>query len=107
MTKIFEKRMVGAYIKATFPKPWYHQYKNKPDTPEYFKEVEKEMINDILFFEEFIRDHRSQDLVQMEVVREYKNYCQFCGYEFPDNFEGIADCCDEVLEAQKVEIVNK
>jgi DNA repair exonuclease SbcCD ATPase subunit len=33
-------------------------------------------------FNDFIRDHRSQDDIQLEVVREYRDECSVCGEEW-------------------------
>lgn len=38
-------------------------------------------------FTDFLRDHRSQDLVQLNVERIYKNLCSECGKEFERDFD--------------------
>jgi len=89
-----------------FSNSWHynpHRYGSK----EFFERLEKNLESEIREFDEFIRDHRSRDYYRLEVVREYKNYCKFCGYEFPDGFNGIADCCDAMLEAQNIDIVER
>jgi hypothetical protein len=57
-------------------------------------------------FKEFIRDHRSRDDYGIDIVKEYKLKCKFCGYEFPDGFNGVADCCEEMMDAQQDRIKN-
>lgn len=46
-------------------------------------------------FEDFIRDHRSQDPVSLNVVREYQTQCSHCGYEWEIDSEGVPVCCNE------------
>lgn len=48
-------------------------------------------------FEEFIRDHRSQDPVSLSVEREYQDQCTFCDREWEMTDEGPV-CCNEAQE---------
>lgn len=48
-------------------------------------------------FEEFVRDHRSMDWVQLSVERVVQDQCSACGNEWePDNDNGRIGCahCD-------------
>ena len=45
-------------------------------------------------FEEFIRDHRSQDPIDLHVEREYQEQCSHCGREWEEDKDGPV-CCDE------------
>lgn len=47
-------------------------------------------------FHDFIRDHRSQDPVNLNIERVYKNQCSFCGSEWEEDENGPV-CC---LKAQ-------
>jgi hypothetical protein len=44
-------------------------------------------------FHDFIRDHRSQDPVSLNVERKYQDQCSFCGYPWEEKPE----CCDEAI----------
>ena len=48
-------------------------------------------------FEEFVRDHRSQDAVGLTVEREYQDQCSFCGREWEEDADGPL-CCREAQE---------
>ncbi len=52
----------------------------------------KELDNWVSEFEEFMRDHRSQDPVSLNVVRDYQDQCSFCGYEWEVDEAGPV-CC--------------
>jgi hypothetical protein len=47
-------------------------------------------------FEEFLRDHRSQDVNGLTVVKHYEYRCEFCGdeSEYPDV---RPECCDRAI----------
>lgn len=48
-------------------------------------------------FEEFLRDHRSQDPVSLSVEREYQEQCSLCGREWEEDEEGPL-CCNEAQQ---------
>ena len=73
-------------------------------TPEYWNQLEKELEWEAKDLMEFIRDHRSRDHYGINIVKEYGMICKFCGQEYPIDFDGIAICCDKIIEAQKVRI---
>ena len=43
-------------------------------------------------FAEFMRDHRSQDPVDLSVEREYEEQCSYCGSKWEEDDEGPL-CC--------------
>lgn len=46
-------------------------------------------------FNDFIRDHRSQDPVRIYIEREYKDLCSHCHAEWePFNDEGVERCAN-------------
>jgi hypothetical protein len=59
----------------------------------------------------FIRDHRSRDSYDINIIREYKNYCEYCHAEESTALDsnGIPVCCDKALkdyeEANKVTVL--
>ena len=48
-------------------------------------------------FEEFLRDHRSQDPVSLNVEREYQEQCSLCGREWEEDADGPL-CCNEAQD---------
>lgn len=74
------------------------------NSPEYWKRMDQEFKSAERDFRDFIRDHRSRDEYGIDIRKNYSLHCKFCGYEYPDNFNGIADCCDEMINAQNVKI---
>lgn len=99
--ELFERRLENLYAEIELPvRVWHYRY----GTPEYWKELEKELEYEARDLTEFIRDHRSRDHYHINIRKEYKFVCKFCGYEYPDGFNGIADCCEKMIDAQKVNI---
>jgi hypothetical protein len=49
-------------------------------------------------FEEFIRDHRSQDPVYLNVEREYKECCEFCEEEWETSDDSCPLCCQKAVD---------
>jgi len=49
-------------------------------------------------FHDFIRDHRSQDPVFLNVERVYEERCSFCGYQWEEEENGQPYCCDLAIE---------
>lgn len=44
-------------------------------------------------FESFVRDHRSQDPISLNIVRDYEDQCSHCGYGWEVDSEGCPECC--------------
>ena len=70
--------------------PYYLRQLGQEEIAKYYEDWVKE-------FEEFIRDHRSQDPVSLNVERIYSYVCSHCGYEWEDNAEG-PNCCHEAIQ---------
>ena len=75
-------------------------------TPEWFSAYEEKLDEWAKEFQEFIRDHRSQDPVCMNVEREEAECCSACHEEYEamideDGHEACAYC------GEKLEAVNK
>ncbi len=73
---------------------------NPPRVPFYIQNKGVEAIADyyeswIREFDEFIRDHRSQDPVSLSVESKYKDVCTHCGYEWEEDESGLPLCCDK------------
>ena len=54
--------------------------------------IYEEWIRD---FESFMRDHRSQDPVCLNVNRTYIDICSYCKNEWDEDENGCPCCCDE------------
>ena len=65
-------------------------------TDEYWDYIEKELRRWVKDFHEFIRDHRSQDPVHLDVEREIITACSVCKEEWDtdtdENGEFCANC---------------
>jgi hypothetical protein len=68
--------------------PYYIQNKGPEAVADYYESWIRE-------FDEFIRDHRSQDPVSLNVEREYQDVCSHCGYEWDEDENGLPCCCDK------------
>lgn len=79
--------LVNAYVKAELWTPRWHT-----DMEDHAKDLESAVKS----FWEFIRDHRSQDLTGLEVVREYEDQCSACEskWETMENEAGITVCAN-------------
>ena len=78
------------------PPNWYgwRMYGGDKVNEQYAKYCE-EWVKD---FHDFIRDHRSQDPVGLNVDRHYKTICEFCEYEWEEDIvSGQPLCCTEAI----------
>jgi hypothetical protein len=48
-------------------------------------------------FMEFVRDHRSQDPVRLNVIRDMQEQCSFCGSQWETDADGPL-CCTKAQE---------
>lgn len=61
-------------------------------------EQQAEMLEDwVKEFHDFIRDHRSQDPVYLNVERVYEDRCSFCNREWETEENGEPICCNEAV----------
>ena len=67
---------------------WYHT------TEERIKALEGWVKE----FHDFIRDHRSQDPVYLNIERVFKDRCGFCEREWEEDEKGLPVCCDRAIE---------
>ena len=49
-------------------------------------------------FEDFVRDHRSQDQICLDVIRDKAIVCEHCGYDWEVDDDGCPACCDKAVE---------
>ncbi len=67
--------LVDAHVVASFERNWEVRYARRNGTVE---DVAKEMERAVSDFEDFLRDHRSQDIVELAVERDYEVQCSNC-----------------------------
>lgn len=48
-------------------------------------------------FDKFMRDHRSQDLINLSVERVYNDLCSFCGNVYEEDEDGPL-CCSQAVD---------
>jgi hypothetical protein len=101
MTELFNRNIIGIHAEIDVPVRVYGQ---KYGTPEYWRALERDYLSESKDLVAFIRDHRSRDHYDIQIIKEYNLTCKFCGREFPDEFNGIADCCTKMIEAQGIKI---
>lgn len=91
--KMLENVLIDAHVEADLGGLiWFHNR----DPVRYARDLER-AIKD---FHDFLRDHRSQDMVRLSVVEERKNLCSVCKREW-ETFEAkgkviCANCGAEV-----------
>jgi hypothetical protein len=67
------------------------------DMEEYAKRAEGLVIE----FNDFVRDHRSMDWVQLEVDREYEDQCEFCNRIW----ESVPSCCQQAMDEHEATVI--
>ncbi len=97
------RRVVDVQVLADPPAHAFcHSYAS--DTVKYWQSVERELNRWVKDFEDFIRDHRSQDSVNLRVERVENDYCSQCGEPWESSYDaGVEYCanCGAVLLNQK------
>ena len=74
-----ERRLVDVRVVATFP----HVRMNRWVAPDKRQEAYYEDLNCACReFHDFLRDHRSQDIVQLDTERDERDCCSSCGREW-------------------------
>ena len=92
--------LVDAHVEAEMWQ-WWSRWQTTPE--EHAKRLERAVKD----FIDFLRDHRSQDLIALEVVPEYKDLCSACDNEWePYEEDGHIYCAHcgaevEVLEGDE------
>ena len=91
-----QKILYDITISCDPPRVPYYVQRNGPDAIAAYYES---WIRD---FNDFIRDHRSQDPVSLNVEREYKDVCSHCRHEWEEDENGKPLCCDKAqIEYEK------
>lgn len=90
------KTLVDAYVRAEFHRPWGWNRLTEEERAEALEEQCRD-------YKSFIRDHRSQDLTDLEVIREYQDQCSACGgsWDTMDDENGVEICGNCGAEVEK------
>jgi len=98
-------RVVNVQIICDPPSYIYHfaDWSHERGSPEWWAEVHKAALKWVDEFCDFIRDHRSQDRVELNVVKDVVAQCSCCGDEWKlfdrDGVTYCAHCGATVEEA--------
>jgi len=82
-------------VECSIPRWTYQYYKNIEDKCEALESWASD-------FNDFIRDHRSQDKVSLHLNKEYREICSFCKYEWYEDESGPA-CCNLAIKENERE----
>ena len=79
-TKLAHKLHVTNNVRVEAMPPDYAErvYAHDYGTPEYWRVMERQLNKWAKDFHNFLRDHRSQDLVQLNIVRDESDVCSAC-----------------------------
>jgi len=75
----------------------YRHYKSEEERARDLERAVKDFHN-------FLRDHRSQDMVTLSVNRKYKDVCSACGDTWePYDIDGVPSCanCGAIIESKQ------
>jgi len=86
-----EKVLVDIKINCDPPQIYHWQARTMEEKEKFYEDWVKD-------FHDFIRDHRSQDPVRLEVERVEKDICEFCEEEWEEDTDGCPLCCSEAVE---------
>lgn len=92
---VLRKVLVDAHVEAEFPLRW-RRFDDPEDLAKWLNEQCKEFVD-------FLRDHRSQDWIQLTVVRDENDLCSVCreAWEpWTENGETWCAHCGAVLESK-------
>ena len=90
---MFKKVLVDLHAEIELPR---NRFARSIEDAAYFLEQEAKDLT------EFLKDHRSRDAYQINIVREYKNVCEFCGADEERDTDGTPVCCDKAIEEFKL-----
>lgn len=71
------KRVVDVHIEVTPPRYAYGFSRKPEDVARSLREWSKDLVD-------FIRDHRSQDAIELSVIEDTQDVCSACGREWEE-----------------------
>ena len=110
MCHVVEKVLVDVQATIEFHLKWwdYGVHKNGKFVEGTMEDRAKCLEERCQDLKQFLKDHRSQDEVELTVERKYADQCSVCGREWePDVEDGITCCagCGAILEIMNEEPV--
>ncbi len=95
--------LVDVKVEATFEHDWAITRRWRENDIEGVVKATQEAADE---FVQFLRDHRSQDMIQLYVVRQTKDLCSSCKEEWEpmeDEGETYCACCGAIVVEEKIE----
>ena len=68
---------VDVKVSASFP--WVHEAWHIQDREKRMERLAHDLNREVSDFTDFLRDHRSQDMIQLDVERDVRDVCSACG----------------------------
>lgn len=95
---MFKKELVDLHAEIELPRPrWVYT----------LEKIASELEHEAKELTEFIRDHRSRDSYQINIIREYESRCEFCGYKEERDTDGKPMCCEKAASEEKGLLISK
>ena len=91
-----KKKLIDLKLIATPP---YYIYRRIGYDIEYMLQGLEQWVQE---FHDFIRDHRSQDPVDLEIEKVYQETCEYCDLEWDLDIDGCPCCCDKAMDEWKL-----
>lgn len=86
------RRLDDVHVEIEFDIHWWEYDRRDPTSKE--KLLERKVSD----FEDFLRDHRSQDMARMYIIQEYSWQCSYCGWVYSTKpTKHTVDCCEEAI----------
>ena len=88
--ELFKKIVVSAHVEVEFDLVYWRSG----------EALAKELDDMCKDFMDFVRDHRSQDIHGLYVIREFAHKCQGCGHVYySDSPPDEPDCCEQAARS--------
>jgi len=86
---MFNKVLVRLHAKIELPYPRWTNDLN---------EIATELEYEAKELTQFLRDHRSRDAYDIDIIKEYQSRCEFCGYKEERDDAGCPVCCKKAVD---------
>ncbi len=87
---MFKKTLVNIEAVIDMPRPFWVHTLGLEQQAKVLEEEAKDLTA-------FLKDHRSRDDYAIEIRRQYKSFCSFCGSEEERDSDGSPVCCSEAI----------
>lgn len=96
------KRITGIRVECEAPSHvgiWAHLSGTPYGTAGYWDKMKRDHEEWANEFRAFLRDHRSQDMISLSIVRDESDGCTACGSDWEEDGDGCPCCCMKAVEA--------